>query len=142
MNVILFLLSLFLLGYSRVNIVGDNNDNIYSTITLTQEFQPLFSYHYYTGLVHFIKTAEIADMIPAWVPERILLLQLTGFFEFALAIGFLTHQTITISGWLAIITLILFPSWLISTSQLIICPWLQARLAQYACLFDHLYSYL
>lgn len=61
-----------------------------------------------TGLGHFIKTADMAQMLPPWVPERMLLVHLTGIFEFALAAGFLIHQTRRISGYLAILALILF----------------------------------
>lgn len=62
----------------------------------------------FTGLGHFMKTTEMIEMLPPWVPERLLLIHLTGIFEFALAAGFLIHRTIRISGWLAILALILF----------------------------------
>lgn len=61
-----------------------------------------------TGLGHFMKTQELARMLPPWVPERILIVHLSGIFEFALAAGFLIHQTRRITGWIAIIALILF----------------------------------
>lgn len=62
----------------------------------------------FAGAGHFIKTQEMVQMLPPWVPERTLLVYLTGLFEFALAAGFLIHQTRKIAGWLAIIALILF----------------------------------
>lgn len=62
----------------------------------------------FTGLGHFMKTAEMVEMLPAWVPKRLLLVHLTGLLEFALAAGFLIHQTRRVSAWLAILALILF----------------------------------
>jgi uncharacterized membrane protein len=62
----------------------------------------------FTGLGHFMITDELAIMLPPWVPERVLIVHLSGLFEFALAAGFLIHQTRKITGWIAIIALILF----------------------------------
>ena len=61
-----------------------------------------------TGLGHFIKSAEMVQMLPPWVPERLLLVHITGIFEFALAAGFLIHQTRRLTGYFAILALILF----------------------------------
>lgn len=62
----------------------------------------------FTGLGHFMITGELAQLLPTWVSERVLIVHLSGIFEFALAAGFLIHQTRRITGWIAIIALILF----------------------------------
>jgi len=62
----------------------------------------------FTGLGHFMITDELAIMLPPWVPDRVLIVHLSGILEFALAVGFLIHQTRRITGWIAIIALILF----------------------------------
>ena len=62
----------------------------------------------FTGLGHFMITNELAMLLPPWVPEKVLIVHLSGIFEFALAAGFLIHQTRRITAWIAIIALILF----------------------------------
>jgi uncharacterized membrane protein len=62
----------------------------------------------FTGLGHFMITEQLVIMMPEWVPERVLIVHLSGLFEFALATGFLIHQTRRIAGWIAIVALILF----------------------------------
>jgi len=62
----------------------------------------------FTGLGHFMITEQLVIMMPEWVPERVLIVYLSGLFEFALAAGFLIHQTRRITGWIAIIALIFF----------------------------------
>ena len=61
-----------------------------------------------TGLGHFLKSADMIQMLPSWVPERLLIVHITGIFEFLLAVGFLIHQTRRTTGYLAILALILF----------------------------------
>jgi len=53
-------------------------------------------------------TDDLAIMLPSWVPKPLEIVHLSGIFEFALAAGFLIHQTRRITGWIAIIALILF----------------------------------
>ena len=62
----------------------------------------------FTGLGHFVITEELAMLLPHWVPKPVLIVHLSGIFEFALAAGFLIHQTRRTAGWIAIIALILF----------------------------------
>ena len=47
----------------------------------------------FTGIGHFIKTEPMAQMLPPWVPERVLLVYLTGVLEFAIAVGFLVPKS-------------------------------------------------
>ncbi len=62
----------------------------------------------FTGMGHFIMTEPMAAMLPPWVPERELLVYLTGFMEFAIAAGFLAKKTRRFTGWFAAVMLILF----------------------------------
>ncbi len=49
-------------------------------------------------------------MLPSWIPERLLLVYVTGIFEFAIAIGFLLPRLRLLSGWAAAVALVLcFP---------------------------------
>ena len=47
-------------------------------------------------------------MLPPWVPEKFLIVHVSGIFEFALAAGFPIHKTRRFAGWIAFIALILF----------------------------------
>jgi uncharacterized membrane protein len=62
----------------------------------------------FTGIGHFIQTEPMAQMLPPWVPERTLLVYLTGVLEFAIAVGFLVPRFRRFAGWLAAIVLVLF----------------------------------
>jgi len=58
----------------------------------------------FTGLGHFVRTGEMAGMLPAWVPARESLVHVTGFLEWAGALGLLVPRVSRIAG----ICLILF----------------------------------
>jgi uncharacterized membrane protein len=62
----------------------------------------------FTGLGHFIDTASMAQMLPPWIPERVLLIYLTGVLEFAVAAGFLSEKYRRFTGWVAAIMLVSF----------------------------------
>jgi uncharacterized membrane protein len=62
----------------------------------------------FTGIGHFIQTEPMAQMLPPWVPERTLLVYLTGGLEFAIAVGFLAPKSRRFTGWVAAIVLVLF----------------------------------
>ena len=62
----------------------------------------------FTGIGHFIQTEPMAQMLPPWVPERTLLVYLTGCLEFAIALGFLVPKSRRLSGWVAVVVLVLF----------------------------------
>jgi uncharacterized membrane protein len=51
-----------------------------------------------TGLGHFAKTTEMAEMLPAWVPLRFALTYVTGVLELAGAIGLLLPRVSRIAG--------------------------------------------
>jgi uncharacterized membrane protein len=48
-------------------------------------------------------TEELAIMLLPWVPEKFLIVHVSGIFEFALAARFLMHQTRRFTGWITII---------------------------------------
>jgi uncharacterized membrane protein len=62
----------------------------------------------FTSVGHFIQTEPMSQMLPPWVPERVLLVYLTGILEFAIAVGFITPRSRRLTGWVAAIILILF----------------------------------
>jgi len=62
----------------------------------------------FTGIGHFIQTGPMAQMLPTWVPERVLLVYLTGILEFAIAVGFFVPAFRYLTGWVAAIVLVLF----------------------------------
>ena len=62
----------------------------------------------FTGIGHFIQTESMAQMLPPWVPERKLLVYLTGGLEFAIAVGFLVPKSRRFTGWVAAVVLVLF----------------------------------
>ncbi len=62
----------------------------------------------FTGVGHFIQTEPMAQMLPPWVPERTLLVYLTGILELAKAVGFLVPRFRTTTGWVAAAVLVLF----------------------------------
>lgn len=62
----------------------------------------------FTGIGHFIQTEPMAQMLPPWVPERTLLVYLTGGLEFAIAVGFLVPKYRRLTGWVAAIVLVFF----------------------------------
>ena len=62
----------------------------------------------FTGAGHFIQTEPMTQMLPPWVPERTLLVYLTGVLELAIAVGFLVPRTRRFTGWVAAAVLVLF----------------------------------
>lgn len=62
----------------------------------------------FTGIGHFMQTEPMAQMLPPWVPARVLLVYLTGVLEFAIAVGFLIPKVRRFTGWVAAVILVLF----------------------------------
>jgi uncharacterized membrane protein len=62
----------------------------------------------FTGIGHFIDTESMAQMLPPWVPLRVVLVYLTGVLEFAIAVGFLIRKSRRATGWFAAALLVLF----------------------------------
>jgi len=62
----------------------------------------------FTGVGHFIQTEPMSQMLPPWVPERVLLVYLTGVLEFAIAVGFMLRRSRQLTGWVAATILVLF----------------------------------
>jgi uncharacterized membrane protein len=62
----------------------------------------------FTGIGHFTQTEPMSQMLPSWVPARVLLVYLTGILELAIAAGFLIPRSRRVTGWAAAIMLILF----------------------------------
>src|SRR5262247_1233961 len=62
----------------------------------------------FTGVGHFIQTEPMAQMLPPWVPERMLLVYLTGVLELAIAAGVFAPKARRLTGWVAAVALVLF----------------------------------
>ena len=62
----------------------------------------------FTGVGHFIETLPMSQMLPPWIPARVLLIYLTGVLEFGIAIGFLFGKFRYSTGWVAAAVLVLF----------------------------------
>jgi uncharacterized membrane protein len=62
----------------------------------------------FTGVGHFIETGPMSQMLPPWVPARVLIIYLTGLLEFGIAIGFLFDKYRQYTGWAAAAVLVLF----------------------------------
>ena len=62
----------------------------------------------FTGIGHFIDTESMAQMLPPWVPERVLLVYFTGVLELAIAAGFLGQKYRRVTGWITAAVLVLF----------------------------------
>ena len=62
----------------------------------------------FTGVGHFIETEPMSQMLPPWVPVRVLIIYLTGLLEFGIAIGFLFGKFRYSTGWVAVAVLVLF----------------------------------
>ena len=62
----------------------------------------------FTGVGHFIKTHPMSEMLPPWVPIRVVLVYLSGVLELLLAMGFFIRETRRITGWVTMLVLLLF----------------------------------
>jgi uncharacterized membrane protein len=65
----------------------------------------------FTALGHFLKTAEMTQMLPAWVPLRVPLIQVSGVFELLAAVAILITPLARPTGVaLCIFLLLILPS--------------------------------
>ncbi|MEY4941263.1 MAG: hypothetical protein RIQ93_2998 [Verrucomicrobiota bacterium] len=65
----------------------------------------------FTGVGHFIKTAAMTQMIPAWVPMRLPLIYITGIFELFAAVAILvTPLSRHVGVALGVFLLLIIPS--------------------------------
>jgi uncharacterized membrane protein len=62
----------------------------------------------FTAIGHFIKTEEMAAMLPAFVPNRVAIIFLTGMLELLGAIGVWIPRLSRITGWCIMLMLIGF----------------------------------
>jgi uncharacterized membrane protein len=62
----------------------------------------------FTGIGHFTQTEAMVRMLPPWAPIPVLLVEVTGILEFAVAAGFLLPGRRPYAGWVAAIMLVLF----------------------------------
>jgi uncharacterized membrane protein len=60
----------------------------------------------FTGVGHFVKTEAMSQMLPPWVPRRVLLIYLTGVFELLAGLAVLVPQLARPDGILLCLFLI------------------------------------
>lgn len=60
----------------------------------------------FTGLGHFFKTDEMAQMLPPWTPVRTAVVYTSGVFELAAAVALLVPSLARPTGWVLILFLI------------------------------------
>jgi uncharacterized membrane protein len=61
----------------------------------------------FTSIGHFIKTSEMTQMLPAWMPRRVALIYLSGVFELLAAIAILVPSISRLTGMVLCVFLIL-----------------------------------
>lgn len=65
----------------------------------------------FTGVAHFFKTAEMAQMVPAFFPNPGLIVIVTGIIELAAAVGLLSRKTAPVVGKLLVLFFVaIFPA--------------------------------
>jgi uncharacterized membrane protein len=65
----------------------------------------------FTGFGHFIKTSAMTQMLPGWVPHRVLIIRLTGVFELVAAVAILIAPISRFVGLaLCVFLLLIVPS--------------------------------
>lgn len=62
----------------------------------------------FTGIGHFLLTEAMAQMLPAWVPEKLPLVYFTGILELAVGFCFFIPRFRRLAGWIAVGMLVLF----------------------------------
>ena len=62
----------------------------------------------FTASGHFVQTELMAQMLPPWVPGRIVLVYVTGVLELLIAAGLLVRKIRRVAAWVAAAVLVLF----------------------------------
>ena len=99
MQNITLILSLLLLPYWAL-ILANVSEPVRGRIGVSLVFA-------FTALGHFVKTSEMTQMLPPWVPMRVQLIYLTGIFEFLAAIAILIPSLSRYTGIILCIFLVL-----------------------------------
>ncbi|CAN5167641.1 DoxX family membrane protein [soil metagenome] len=60
------------------------------------------------GIYHFINPSFYMQLMPHWMPEHLLLVQISGVIEILLGLGLIPKQTRIISAWFIVAMLIVF----------------------------------
>jgi len=92
----------FFLGHVQTNLAG------HPTGPQTRAAIGIATMFMFTGVGHFVATAPMAQMLPAWVPARSEIVYASGVLEIALALLILVPPLRRPVGWLLIALLIGF----------------------------------
>lgn len=103
MTTILIILTLLLLPYGLLALCRVP-ENLRGRIGLAAVFA-------FTGVGHFVKTGGMIRMLPVWVPERELVIHLTGVIELLASAALLVPATKRFSGiFLCVFLVAVFPA--------------------------------
>ena len=102
---LLFLLLLLLVPYLMLTLLGKWASS-FQMASAKRARVGLSLFFLFTSVGHFIKTEEMAAMLPAAVPYRISIIYLTGIFELLGAIGVWIPRLTRLTGFLLILMLI------------------------------------
>jgi len=102
---LLFLLLLLIVPYFVLSLLGKWNSTFQIAPTVRARVG-LSLFFIFTAIGHFIRTEEMAAMLPAFVPYRIETIYLTGVFELLGAIGVWIPRLTKLTGYLLILMLI------------------------------------
>lgn len=104
---LLYLVLILVAPYAVLSIVG----RLIPALAFGQRLRArvaLSVFFAFTGIGHFIKTAELASMMPAFVPYRVELVYLTGVMEIVAAIALWIAPWRKFTRWGLIVMLIAF----------------------------------
>jgi uncharacterized membrane protein len=102
---LLFLLVLLIAPYLVITLLGRRATN-FKIDSSKRARLGLSLFFIFTSIGHFIRTEEMAAMLPPSVPYRIELMYLTGVLEFLGAIGIWIPHLMRLTGFLLILMLI------------------------------------
>jgi uncharacterized membrane protein len=102
---LLFLILLLIVPYLVLTLLGKWS-NTFQIPAPARARVGLSLFFLFTSIGHFIKTEEMAAMLPGYVPYRIWLIYLTGVFELLGAIGVWIPALAKLAGFLLIVMMI------------------------------------
>jgi uncharacterized membrane protein len=103
MRTLIVLVSLLLVPYGLLALFGVGA-NLRGRIGLALVFA-------FTGIGHFVKTAEMVQMLPGWVPQREFVIYFTGVLELVAAVALLVPAVSRVAGiFLCLFLVAVFPA--------------------------------
>lgn len=104
---LLFLLLLLVVPYGLLTL-AERWRTGFKIVPATRARVGLSLFFIFTAIGHFIKTEEMAAMLPAFVPNRVAIIVVTGILELLGASGVWIPRLMRITGWCIMLMLIGF----------------------------------